>query len=310
MSELSRMAQPLLDRPVVTAPTVAELRHRVRVRRRRHALGGATAVVLIAAAVLVATLPGAPSRPAGGTGNPSTLTAYIRKGVSVSNTTLEAIALPASVLPPESVPGGMPLTEHGRPVVVFVGAGFCPYCAMERWALVVALSRFGTFSHLGRTISSSSTDVFPGLQSWSFKGSSFSSPSLAFDPAEVYSSTPDGTGYEPLQRLSALQQRVFDRYGHQVMPFIDIGGRYVVVGASANPAVLQHLTLDQIAGQLDDPSSPVARSVDGTANYLIAAMCSVAARTTAPICRSPLVADARSAMAAHPFGASAPFTGY
>ena len=39
----------------------------------------------------------------------------------------------------------------GRPGVVYVGSEFCPYCAADRWALVVALSRFGTFAHLGAT---------------------------------------------------------------------------------------------------------------------------------------------------------------
>ena len=66
--------------------------------------------------------------------------------------------------------------------MVFVGAEFCPYCALERWALVVALFRFGTFSNLGQTISSSSTDVYPGLQSWSFKDSTFTSSSLRVRP--------------------------------------------------------------------------------------------------------------------------------
>ena len=41
-----------------------------------------------------------------------------------------------------------------------MGAEFCPYCATERWSVVMALSKFGTFSHLVGT-TSSSTDVDP-----------------------------------------------------------------------------------------------------------------------------------------------------
>ena len=67
-----------------------------------------------------------------------------------------------------------------------------------------------------------------------------------------------------------------------------------------------NLTLDQIASQLDDPSSPVAQAVDGTANYLIAAMCSVTSISAAPICSSPIIAQAQSEMSANPYGTGAP----
>ncbi len=36
--------------------------------------------------------------------------------------------------------------RRGKPEVLFVGAEFCPFCAAERWPLIVALSRFGHFS--------------------------------------------------------------------------------------------------------------------------------------------------------------------
>jgi hypothetical protein len=303
MSELSRMAQPLLDHPVVTMPTVADLRRRGQRRRQRHLLGGSTAVLLVAAVVAAVTVAPSSPKPGGNPGSSSSLTAYIQQGVAVSDSTLESVGLPASVTAPNSVVNGTALTQDGKPVVVFVGAEFCPYCALERWALVVALSRFGTFSNLGQTISSSSTDVYPGLQSWSFKDSTFTSSSVAFAPAEVYSSTPNssGTGYEPLQSLTALQLQAYGPYGDRGYPFIDIGGKYVALGASANPGVLQNLTLDQIASQLDDPSSAVARAVDGAANYLIAAMCSVTSTSAAPICTAPFITQAQAGMTANPY---------
>ncbi|HSR26568.1 MAG TPA: DUF929 family protein, partial [Candidatus Eisenbacteria bacterium] len=42
----------------------------------------------------------------------------------------------------------------GRPEVLYVGAEYCPYCAAERWPLIVALSRFGTFSGVRAAASS------------------------------------------------------------------------------------------------------------------------------------------------------------
>jgi len=62
------------------------------------------------------------------------LTAYIQKGVAVSDSTLKAVGLPADVTAPNSIPNGTALTQDGKPVVVFVGAEFCPYCAL---ALIV-----------------------------------------------------------------------------------------------------------------------------------------------------------------------------
>ena len=40
------------------------------------------------------------------------------------------------------------LTSNGKPEILYIGAEFCPYCAAERWAIAVALSRFGTLSPL------------------------------------------------------------------------------------------------------------------------------------------------------------------
>jgi hypothetical protein len=313
MSELNRLAQPLLERPLVTAPSVEGLQRRSKARQRRRILeGGAVGVVMVAVVAVVLALVPNPSTPTKGPGRTSTLAAYIQKGVSVSDSTLEAVALPSKVLPPASLSGTTDLTDGGKPAVIYVGGEFCPYCAMQRWALVVALSRFGTFSDLGQTISSSSTDVFPGLQSWSFKGSRFSSPSLTFDPAEIYSSTPTGNEYEPLQSLSPIQKDAYDNYDLKYgggIPFLDIGNKFLALGASASPSVLEGLSLEQIAADLSDASSPVAQAVDGTANYIIAAICSVAGSNAAPICSSPLIAEAQTAMASHSFNPSAPYQG-
>ena len=50
------------------------------------------------------------------------------------------------------------LTQDGKPLIVYVGSEYCPYCAATRWPLALALGRFGTFSGL-RVTHSSTTDV-------------------------------------------------------------------------------------------------------------------------------------------------------
>jgi thiol-disulfide isomerase/thioredoxin len=39
---------------------------------------------------------------------------------------------------------GAAVTVGGKPLVLYIGAEYCPYCAATRWALVMALSKFGT----------------------------------------------------------------------------------------------------------------------------------------------------------------------
>src|SRR3954470_6395027 len=51
------------------------------------------------------------------------------------------------------------LSRGGLPLVLYVGAEWCPYCAAERWALVAALGRFGTFEGV-TLVRSSGSDRF------------------------------------------------------------------------------------------------------------------------------------------------------
>ena len=97
-------------------------------------------------------------------------------------------------VPPVLMHGQPPLSADGKPEVLYVGAEYCPFCAAERWPLIVALSRFGTFTGL-HNMQSSSTSVFPEIQSFSFVGATYPSPYVAFTGIEEYSDVPgiDGT---------------------------------------------------------------------------------------------------------------------
>jgi hypothetical protein len=56
------------------------------------------------------------------------------------------------------------------------------------------------------------------------------------------------------------------------VPFLDIANRSVLAGAQHNPQVLAGLSAVQIADQLGNPASPVARAIDGAASTIIAAI--------------------------------------
>jgi hypothetical protein len=223
------------------------------------------------------------------------LASYFQASVNIPDSTLTTVGVPDSLVVPNIVTASA-VTASTNHVVSYVGAEYCPFCAIQRWALLIALSKFGNFENLSNAVYSSSSDVFPHLASWSFVGSRYSSPYFSFDPTELTSSIPNGHGgYQPLKMMDAGQKTSYDLYDPQdSLPFIDLGNGVVTVGASSSPSVLEGLTLTQIGSDIQEPTSPVAKAVDGTANYLIAALCSMVDGLQPDICNSPTIAVARS----------------
>ena len=220
------------------------------------------------------------------------LPAGVLAALSVPAATLDAVGSPSSVVPPTSIGGGGAILRgaDGKPVVTYIGAEYCPYCAAERWALAVALSRFGTFSHLSGT-HSGSADVYPNTQTLTFYGSSYSSPYVDFHAVEETTNQQVGGTYQALQTPTAAQRSLMSTYDPTgSIPFLDIGNRYVITGASYSPQVLQGLSRQQIAAQLSDPSSPVAQAIDGTANNITAAITRVTGSQPSSVATSPAIA--------------------
>jgi hypothetical protein len=78
------------------------------------------------------------------------------------------------------------LTLGHKPEIVYAGAEYCPFCAVTRWPLAIALLRFGSFTGLEQS-GSSLYDLFPGTRTLSFATARYSSPYLAFDSSEIES---------------------------------------------------------------------------------------------------------------------------
>jgi hypothetical protein len=178
----------------------------------------------------------------------------------------------------------------GKPEVFYMGAEYCPFCAAQRWPMIIALSRFGTFSAL-RTTTSSSTDVYPNTPTFTFHGSTYTSQYLDFVPVEIESNKPaPGGGYEPLDRLTPAQQALASRYdpGGSI-PFVDFGNRYALSGSMYQPDVLQGMGWQQIASAVRNPSSAQARAILGAANLTTAALCRVTGQQPAGVCSSPAI---------------------
>ena len=203
--------------------------------------------------------------------------------VRVPAADLESVGIPGGVSAPVLLPRQPVLTAGGKVEVAYVGGGWCPYCALGNWPLQVALSQFGTFTRLGGPLSSSPSDIYPGLESWSFTGSSYVSKYFKLDAFE----TPPQSLSAPAALGSLIKK--YDRapYAQSTgIPFTDLGDQFVVIGAPGNLAPLMNLNQAQVAAGLRHPGSALARTIDGAANYLVAAMCLASGASSAPICAS------------------------
>ena len=202
----------------------------------------------------------------------------------------EMIRLPAS--------GVLPQVD-GKTQVVFMGAEFCPYCAAERWVMVMWLSRFGTFSNL-HEIESSSTDIDADTNTFTFYQSKYTSQYIDFNSNEV-----EDRNSQPLQKMSAATQAIVEKWdqppytaeGAQ-FPFIDIGGVFTLLTTSYNPADLAGLTWNQIGNDLSNPTSTVAKDIIGNANILTAATCVATGDTPSSVCSSPTIQNIEATLKA------------
>jgi len=210
---------------------------------------------------------------------------------SIPTTVFDAIGSGTATGKPLSI-SAPALTSNGKPEVLYEGAEYCPYCATERWAMAAALARFGSFTKLGITHSSTS-DVYPDTQTLSFYHSEYSSSYISFTPLEIYTNIPDGGGYTTLQTPTEAQANLINKYDATPylpsdeagsIPFIDFGGRYLIAGATYDPALLQGLTQTQIASDMTKSSSAVAKGADGAANDITAAICSLTNNQPATAC--------------------------
>jgi hypothetical protein len=306
MGKASRTKQAPDRRARVAAQR--EAARRAEQRKRIYIAGGSILVVIIVVIALVLVnlnKSGSSGSGSAGSNGPTgaALTSVINTTTSVPAATLDQVGSGSGQVtgPPITIKGNQPpLTSGGKPVMLYMGAEYCPFCAAERWATVVALSRFGTFSGLSTTHSASvngagQQEVYPNTSTWTFRNATYTSKYLTFQSVEMNTNIPDtaGQGYTTLQTPTAAQKALLQKYdappyvsaqNEGAIPFIDFGNKHLIIGASYNPQVLAGKTWAQIAAALKDPSSPIAKAVDGTANYITAAICGMTGNQPASAC--------------------------
>ena len=292
-------------RPRTSQAQKIAARRAAELHRRLILLACASIAVVFAvfAALLIAKAVGGAPQHSSAAASPSPsadVTAQVVAAATrVPASALDSVGRGSATNPPAHISGGTALTSDGKPQVVYLGYEWCPYCAAQRWAIVVALSRFGTFSGLGLT-QSASDDVYPSTHTFTFANATYTSRYLAFGSAEM-----QDVNRNPLQAPTTAQQQllsVFDEPPYVPaasaggIPFLDLGGKYLVNGASYSPQTLAGQTWTEIASALSQPASADARGIDGAANMLTAAMCTLTGNQPAAVCSSAAVTSANGAL--------------
>ena len=294
MGKASRTKVDTSRREKIAAARAAE--RRAEKRRRILIASGAIVVVLaiVVAFVVIKLNTKASSDNASNGPTGSSLSSIIANTTSVPASTLDAVGAGTFTGKVQSVSGGTPLTANGKPEMLYMGAEYCPYCAAARWSMIVALSRFGTFSGL-QTIHSAAADgrgqaePDPNTPTWTFRHATYTSQYLTFTPVEMQTNIPDSTtgSYTNLQTPTAAQQALLAKYdasSNGAIPFIDFGNKYLSIGSPYDPGVLSGLSWSTIASDLHNPNSAVAKAINGTANYFTAAICKMTNNQPASAC--------------------------
>jgi hypothetical protein len=306
--------------PPAQAPTRRAQRHAQQSgRAARHAREQAATrqrrVVTIAASIIVVLIVGlvavrliTSGNSGAGTPNQPAPDALVAQVTGIDPGLLDQVGRGTLQQLPSPIRADVEKGPNGLPVVTYVGAEYCPFCAGERWPLIMALGRFGTFS--GLELSHSATDdVYPNTATFSFVSASYSSSYVDFSPVELQTNVRSGSGYEQLQTPTPAQTTLLQKYdaapyvaAQQAgsIPFIDFGGQYAVAGASFDVGVLRGMTQEQIAGALTDPSTPQSKAILGSANALTAAICSATQNAPSTVCGDPVVQAIQASLAATP----------
>lgn len=247
------------------------------------------ALAAVAALALLAGVAQAALRGDGSTPAPASITRLV---THVPATVLDAVGL-GKVYGKSSFTvkklNGASLRTGGKPELLVFSLAWCPHCAADSWAMAIALSRFGTLSHL-REIDSGTyygkvlhaRPAFSHTKGLSFLRARYRSPYLSFRSQILQ----DVAGHN-LQRPTRAQSKAVNAFDRkESIPAVDIGGAYGFVGSGYSPGVLAHLSWSRIAHSLADPRGAVARHVDGLANLFTAAICAVTDDQPASVCSS------------------------
>lgn len=171
--------------------------------------------------------------------------------------------------------------SSGKPLIFFMGAGFCPYCASERWAIVRALSNFGSWQGLVGTTSAEHDEKYLSIATLDFSKAKYTSDYVDFIGRETVDKN-----FEPLQELTEKDYEIIDTFNpDQIIPFLLIDGQFMQVGSGYSPQFLEGMDHAKVMTEIENYASPLGNAIKTETDNITAFICkSIAGR--AIICNS------------------------
>jgi len=172
---------------------------------------------------------------------------------------------------------GVPFTAGGKPIVVYIGADYCMYCAAQRWSIVLTLMRFGNFSGLEYMSSSPAEGDLP---TFTFSSAHYTSKYVVFQGFEQ-----QDRNSQPLQTVPTNYTTLFSKYG-SAYPFLNFGDTYVISGALWSPALLAGSNYTSVYSAVK-ANSTLGSEIKAGANVLTALICKLTDDKPAAVCGQP-----------------------
>ena len=213
-----------------------------------------------------------------------------------------------------------PLMINGKPTVIYIGAISCIFCGENRWAMALALGRFGTFKSLYTGYSSFGDDDVPTIY-WNADnyttasnvgfGNNYTSSYINFVSADYESPIVQGFEVQPLSYFVAKASSVNQTY-LEAMKFMNstgqfqgtpftFWGKYLVGGAdavdfsnssSSSNLTLEYMTHAQMYNELRNPDDQMGWTEYAGADVYVAYLCSTLNNTSSAepsICSLPAI---------------------
>ena len=240
-------------------------------------------IIVVAGVLIYSALSGSSAQANLAQSDGQPVPAAVLSNLNVPNSVASAVGLGVAGTSDIAI-NGTSARSNGKPIIVYIGAEYCPYCAAERWSMVIALMRFGTFSNL-HLMTSSAVDAYPNTPTFTFYNSTYTSQYIDFVSVEETTNKVEGTSYQPLQFPNASENASVEKYDPKgSIPYIWFANKSVSLGAAYSPALLGTGNWSTISTQLNNASSADAEGIVGGANLLTAQICMADNNTPASVC--------------------------
>ncbi|HME18752.1 MAG TPA: DUF929 family protein [Nitrososphaerales archaeon] len=191
---------------------------------------------------------------------------------------------------------GVPFTVNGKPLVVYIGADYCQFCAAQRWSLVLTLMRFGNITGLEYMSSSPGEGDYA---TFTFENASYASPYFVFQGFEM-----QNRNGQPLQTVPSNYTAAFAQY-QSSFPFLNFGNTRVISGALWPPTALGGDSWTTVYNAIRT-GNPLGTQIKAGANVMTALICKLTGNQPSSVCTESPIGTIEISVAYHqppPLGA-------